>query len=295
LGEIKTIGVIGAGTMGHGIAQVAAQIGGYDVILVDVDAKIVEGALKKIKKNLEEFWVARDKMTSKEANEVLARIRGASNLEDIKEVDYVIESASEKLEIKQAIFKKMDALCREDIVLATNTSALSITKIASVTKSPEKVVGMHFSNPVPVMRRLEIVKGLQTSEETIQVVREVGIRLGKESQLTKKDYPGFTGNRLLNLLVNEAFNLVDTGVASAEDIDEGVKLGLGHRSGPLETADLIGLDVVLDISEYLYSEYGERYIPSPLLKKLVEAGYLGRKTGKGVYDYSGGVKKPWMF
>ncbi|MBI2317539.1 MAG: 3-hydroxybutyryl-CoA dehydrogenase, partial [Betaproteobacteria bacterium] len=172
---------------------------------------------------------------------------------------------------------------------------LSITAIAAATRRPPQVAGMHFSNPVPVMKRLEIVKGLYTSEETIRIVREVGARIGKDSQLTKKDYPGLTGNRMLSLFINEAFNEVDQGIASAEDVDAAARLGLGHKMGPLETADLIGLDVVLDISEHLYRELGPRFIPSPLLKKLVEAGDLGRKSGKGVYDYRGGEKKTWLF
>ncbi|MFC1917074.1 3-hydroxyacyl-CoA dehydrogenase family protein [Chloroflexota bacterium] len=292
---MKTIGVIGGGTMGSGIAQTVAQIGKYNVILMDIDQKMVDNALNKIRKNLEDFWVAKDKMTSLERDEVLARIKTTTTLDAMKDADYVIESALENMEVKLDIFRKLDEVCRKDVVLTTNTSALSITKIASVTGRPEKVVGMHFSNPPLIMRRLEIVKGMQTSEETLNVIRAVGTRLEKQAQLVKKDYPGFTGNRFLNVIVMEGFNMLDAGIASAEDIDDGVKLGLGHKMGPLETADLVGLDVVLAISEYLCSEFGERYRPSPLLKKLVEAGYLGRKTGRGVYDYTEGVKKPWRF
>ncbi len=291
---IKLIGVVGAGTMGSGIAQTCAQVGGYDVILVDATVEIAQKSIVKIKKNMDDFFVAKGKMTADDANKAIARIKPGV-MEDLKVVDYVIESAPEKYEIKMDIFKKLDAICRKDIVLSTNTSGLSVTKIASVTKRPEMVVGMHFSNPPLVMKRLEMVKGLLTSEATMNVLREVGTKIGKEIQLTKKDYPGLTANRMLNLFMNEAFNLVDQGVATADDIDAGVRLGLGHKMGPLETADLIGLDVVLDIAENLYREFGPKYIPSPLLKKFVEAGYLGRKTGKGVYDYTSGEKKSWMF
>jgi 3-hydroxybutyryl-CoA dehydrogenase len=296
LAEIKTLGIIGSGTMGGGLAQIASQVGKYDVIMIDISDGILEQSMKRIRKSLEDFWVSKGKMTAAELEEVLARIKPKDKLEDLINVDYVIESAPEKLEIKLDIFEKLDNICRPDVILSTNTSGLSVTKIASVTKRPRSVVGMHFSNPVAVMKRLEIVRGLQTSDATVEKAKEVGVRLGKETpQIVKKDYPGFTGNRLLNLLINEAFNMVDQGVATADDIDTGVKLGLGHRMGPLETADLIGLDVVLDVAENLCREYGPRFMPSLLLKKLVEAGYLGKKTGTGVYDYSTGEKRPFMF
>lgn len=290
--EIRTIGVLGAGTMGSGIAQVGAQIGGYNIILADIDSKVIDSAVKKIEKNLADFWVSKGKLAEKERDEILLRIKTTVRLEDMKNADYIIEAVPEKLELKLDIFKKLDALCSENVILSTNTSVMSITKMASVTRRPQMVVGMHFSNPAQIMRRLEIIKGLETSEETARIAIDVGRKMGKNPRLTRKDYPGFTGNRLLPLYVNESFNLIDQGVVAAEDLDEGVKEGLGHRMGPLETADLIGLDILLDLTEYLYREYGEKYKPSPLLKKLVEAGHLGRKTGKGVYDYTEGSKKP---
>lgn len=287
--------MIGAGTMGTGIAQVCAHIGGYDVILVDASEAIVRRGIEKIEKSLRDFWLAKGKMTAEELRNAMSRIKGTPNIDEVKAADYVIETVSERIEIKTAVFERLDAICRKDIVLATNTSGLSITRIAAATRRPAQVAGMHFSNPVPVMKRLEIVKGLYTSEETIRIVREVGAGIGKDSQLTKKDYPGLTGNRMLSLFINEAFNEVDQGIASAEDVDAAARLGLGHKMGPLETADLIGLDVVLDISEHLYRELGPRFIPSLLLKKLVEAGNLGRKTGRGIYDYQNGEKKSWIY
>ena len=282
--EIKKVAVLGAGTMGNEIAQVSAQAG-FQVMLVDLEERLLERGFESIRKSL---GMMRDsgRITEEQADKVLARIRGSLDLKEaVSEADLVIEAIPEDLDLKRRVFKKLDELCPEHTILATNTSSISITAIASATKRPERVVGMHFAHPVPVMVGVELINGMDTSEETMEVARTVLKMMGKEYYVSK-DSPGFIGNRALSLLINEAFNILWEGVGSAEDIDREFRLSLNHPMGPLELADFTGLDVLLMIFEYLHRELGERYRPSPLLRQLVAAGHYGRKTGRGVYKYT---------
>jgi 3-hydroxybutyryl-CoA dehydrogenase len=284
MAEIKKGAVIGAGTMGNGIAQVLAQAG-IEVAMMDVDDKFLERGFASIKASLGKM-TEKGKMTEDEAAKVVARIKGTLDMKEaVSDVDIVIEAVNEDLNLKQGVFKKLDEMCPKHTILATNTSTMSITAIASATKRPEMVVGMHFAHPVPVMVGVEVIKGLDTSEETMEAAKKVIERIGKE-YVVNRDSPGFAGNRLLPLFINEAFNIVWEGIATPEDIDKGVKLSFRHPMGPLELADFIGLDQLLRGQEYLYREWGEKYRPSPLLKQLVAAGYYGRKTGRGVYKYT---------
>lgn len=275
--------VLGAGTMGSGIAQVVAQAG-YEVILRDIEDRFVDKGLKTIGKNLGRS-VEKGQLTQEKYDEIMGRITGTTDLALAAEVDLVIEAIIEKMEPKKEIFKALDEICKPECILASNTSALSISEIAAVTKRPEKVMGMHFFNPAPVMKLVELIKGASTSEETFNTVKEITIKLGK-TPVTIEEAPGFCVNRILIPMINEAAYILMEGVASPEDIDTAMKLGANHPIGPLALADLIGVDVCLFVMETLYTEFGDaKYRPCPLMRKMVRAGHLGRKTGKGFYTY----------
>ena len=282
--DVKTIGVIGAGTMGRGIAY-AAALGGYRTILEDVMPEMLAKATGWIEQAFEE-GARRGKVTQQEAAAAVNRIATASTVEDTcRESDFLIEAVPEEMDLKLELYTLFDKFAKPNAVLASNTSSLSITEMAEMTYRPELCVGMHFFNPVPKMRLIEIVRAPKTSDETIAVCREVGARMGKEVVVVKET-PGFITSRVNALIGNEAFAMLEAGLASPEDIDKAVKLGLNHPMGPFEMVDLVGLDVRLSILEYLYETLGEKYRPNELLKKLVAEGRLGRKTGRGVYEYS---------
>ena len=282
--EVKTIGVIGAGTMGRGIAY-AAAVGGYRTILEDVMPETLAKGMEWIKQSLDE-GVQRGKLEAAARDAALARIETSSSVENVcREADFLIEAVPEEMELKLELFTLFDKFAKPKAVLASNTSSLSVAEMAEMTYRPELCVGMHFFNPVPKMRLIEIVKAPKTSDETIAVCGEVGGRMGKEVVIVKES-PGFITTRVNALIGNEAFAMLEAGIASAEDIDKALKLGLNHPMGPFELVDLVGLDVRLSILEYLHSTLGEKYRPNPLIKKLVAEGRLGRKTGRGVYDYS---------
>ncbi len=282
--DVKTIGVIGAGTMGRGIAY-AAALGGYRTILEDVMPETLAKGMAWIRQSLDE-GVQRGKVEAAARDGALGRIETSSSVENAcREADFLIEAVPEEMELKLELFTLFDKFAKPKAVLASNTSSLSVADMAEMTYRPELCVGMHFFNPVPKMRLIEIVKAPKTSEETIAVCREVGARMGKEVVVVKES-PGFITTRVNALIGNEAFAMLEAGIASAEDIDKALKLGLNHPMGPFELVDLVGLDVRLSILEYLHSTLGEKYRPSPLLKRLVAEGRLGRKTGRGVYDYS---------
>jgi len=281
--SIRTIGVVGAGTMGHGIAQVAAQQG-CDVVLVDAVPAALERGRSQIGKGLERL-VTKGKLAPEERDQALARLSTGGDLGALAGADLVVEAVVEKLEVKAKVLAELDGLCPPDAILASNTSSISITKLAGATRRPEKVIGMHFMNPVPVMQLVEVIRGLATSQETYDAVDAAARRLGK-TPVEVHDAPGFVSNRVLMPMINEAVFCLYEGVGKAEAIDEVMKLGMNHPMGPLALADLIGLDVCLDILRVLQQGFGDpKYRPCPLLVKMVDAGHLGRKSGKGFYHY----------
>ena len=282
LETVDTVGVVGAGTMGNGIAQVTATAG-YDVVMRDVSEELVAAGFEEMQSSLDAL-VARDTVTEQEAEAATARITGTTEMDALADADIVVEAVTEDMDIKQSVFEDLDTVCGPETVLASNTSTLSITTIASVTERPEQVLGLHFMNPVPVMKGVELVVGEKTSDETVTLGREFARDIGKETW-EADDKPGFVVNRVLMPWINEGIRAYDEGVADKADIDRGLTLGTNVPMGPLELADHIGLDVVLDASETLYEELGDRYKPAYLLKRKVAAGDLGKKSGRGFYDY----------
>ncbi|HKI27754.1 MAG TPA: 3-hydroxybutyryl-CoA dehydrogenase [Candidatus Sulfotelmatobacter sp.] len=281
--DIRRVGVIGAGTMGNGIAHVFAR-SGFDVLLCDVEQRFLDRALDTIGKSLDRE-VAKNKISADDKAQALSRIQPVTDRGHLTDCDFVIEAATEKFEIKADIFRDIDRLTRPDVILASNTSSISITRLAALTRRPERVIGMHFFNPVPVMKLVEVIRGLATSQETFATVRDLSVKLDK-TPVEVNDAPGFVSNRVLMPLLNEAMFAVMEGVATPEAVDEVFKLGMAHPMGPLTLADFIGLDVCLDIMRVLHSGLGDsKYRPCPLLIKMVDAGWLGRKSGRGFYKY----------
>ncbi|RLD95419.1 MAG: 3-hydroxybutyryl-CoA dehydrogenase [Aquificota bacterium] len=281
---MKTIGVVGAGTMGSGIAQVAAAAG-FGVILRDISDAALDRGFKIIERSLGKL-TKKGKLTEEGAKEILGRITKTLELKDMAGADLVIEAAFEKMEVKKELFGELDKVCRSGVVLASNTSSLSITEIAAATSRPDKVVGMHFFNPVPVLPLVEIVQGLTTSDEAVELAYQLALKLGK-SPIKTKDQPGFIVNRILVPYMNEAAFAYMEGVGTAEEIDQAMKWGANMPIGPLALLDLVGIDVALDVLEVLYREFGDpKFRPAPILRQMVRAGYLGRKTGKGFFDYT---------
>ena len=281
--NISTLGVIGAGTMGNGIAQ-ACAVSGLSVVMVDINEAAVQRGLATVAASLDRL-IKKDKLTAEQKAAALALVQGSTSYEDLKGCDLVIEAATENQALKVKILQQLDELLPAETLVATNTSSISITQLAAVTKRAERFIGMHFFNPVPMMALVEIIRGLQTSDATHDAVKELALRLGK-SPITVKNAPGFVVNRILVPMINEAFFVLAEGLASPEDIDAGMKLGCNQPIGPLALADMVGLDVCLAVMEVYLKEFGDsKYRPCPLLKEMVAAGRLGRKSGRGVYSY----------
>ncbi len=284
--SIKTIGVVGAGTMGNGIAQVAAQAG-YDVIMSDIEDRFVQNGIKNIDKFLAKS-VEKGKMSADDKNAVMGRIKGTVNMEDMKDADLVVEVVLEVMDVKKKVFKQLDEITKKEAILATNTSSMSITEIASATSRPDKVVGMHFFNPVPLMKLVEVIRGIRTSDATVATTLELTKKLGKEPVEVKVDVPGFLANRLMIAVAIEAIKLFEQGIASKEDVDKAAKLGLNYPMGPFELMDLTGIDINYHVMDYFAKELPKelKWDPPTTIKNMVKAGLLGRKTGAGWYDYN---------
>ena len=283
--DIKVIGVLGAGSMGNGIAQIAAQAG-YQVVMRDIEDRFVENGLKAIEKFLSKS-VEKGKMAEDQKKGILARIKGTTRMEDLKDVDYVIEAVFEDLELKRNVFKQLDELTRPHVVLTTNTSSMSVTEISMSTKRPEKVAGMHFFNPAPLMKLVEVIRAYHTNDETVRSVMEMAKKMGKEPIEVRKDTPGFVVNRLMTPHLLEAIKMAEEGIASVEDIDKAVKLGLNYPMGPFELMDLTGVDIAFHVAEYLYKELNKesKWSVPTLMRSMIRAGKLGRKTRGGWYKY----------
>lgn len=283
--EIKKLGVVGAGAMGNGIAQVAAQIG-CEVVMRDIKDEFVERGMKSIDKFLSRS-VEKGKLEAGEKDAILGRIKGTTDMSQLKDMDFVIEVVIEDLDLKKSVFKELDELCRPEVIIASNTSSMSITEIAAATNRPEKICGMHFFNPVPLMRLVEVIRGFSTSDETIAVTTDLAKKMGKITVEVKKDSPGFIVNRIMIPHMLEAIKIVEEGIASVEDVDTAVKNGLNYPMGPFELMDLTGIDIAYFVSEYFYKELNKesKWVSPGLLKTMIRAGKLGRKTGGGWYAY----------